>query len=75
MLTKNQFQSQQKPVGHGGWILNFKLLKEYWEILKQLVYSNSQPKKRDEIKGYSNKWQDAGYVIHMAIFMYILSPL
>ena len=75
MLMKNQFQSQQKPRRHGGWILNFKLLKEYWEILKQQVYSNSQPKKRDEIKGYLNKWQDAGYVIHMAIFIDILSPL
>ena len=53
---KNQFQSQQKPMWHGGWILNFKLLKEYWEILKQQVYSNSQTKKRDEIKGYLNKW-------------------
>ena len=33
MLTKNEFQSQQKPMGHGGWILNFKLWKEYWEIM------------------------------------------
>ena len=33
MLMKNQFQSQQKPMGHGGWILNFKLWKEYWEIM------------------------------------------
>ena len=75
MLMKNQFQSQQKPRRHGGWILNFKVLKEYWEILKQQVYSNSQPKKRDEIKSYLNKWQDAGYVIHMAIFIDILSSL
>ena len=33
MLTKNQFQSQQKPMGQGGWILNFKPWKEYWEIM------------------------------------------
>ena len=33
MLTKNQFQGQQKPMGHSGWILNFKLRKEYWEIM------------------------------------------
>ena len=33
MLTKNQFQSQQKPMRQGGWILNFKLWKEYWEIM------------------------------------------
>ena len=43
--------------------------------LEQLAHGDSQPKKREEIKGYSNKWQDAGYVIHMAIFIDILSPL
>ena len=42
---------------------------------EQLAHSDSQPKKREEIKDYLNKWQDAGYVIHMAIFMDILSPL
>ena len=42
---------------------------------EQLAHSDSQPKKQEEIKDYLNKWQDAGYVIHMAIFMDILSPL
>ena len=40
-----------------------------------MAHSNSQPKKQEEIKGYLNKWQDAGYIIHMAIFIDILSPL
>ena len=43
--------------------------------LEQLAHSDSQTKKREEIKGYLYKWQDAGYVIHMAIFIDILSPL
>ena len=43
--------------------------------LEQLAHSDSQPKKREEIKDYLNKWQDAGYVIHMAIFIDILSTL
>ena len=47
----------------------------YMTHLAQLPHSDSQPKKREEIEGYLNKWQDAGYVIHMAIFIDILSPL
>ena len=43
--------------------------------LEQLAHSDSQPKKREEIRGYLNKRQDAGYIIHMAIFIDILSPL
>ena len=47
----------------------------YITHLEQLAHSHSQPKKQEEIKGYLNKWQDAGYIIHMAILIDILSPL
>ena len=47
----------------------------YITHLEQLAHSDSQPKKREEIKGYLNKWQDTGYIIHMAILIYILLPL
>ena len=47
----------------------------YVTHLEQLAHSDSQPKKRDEIKGYLNKWQDAGYIIHMTILIDILLPL
>ena len=38
MLVKNQFHSQQKAIGHGGWILNFRLWKEYWEIMSLILH-------------------------------------
>ena len=47
----------------------------YITHLEQLAHGDSQPKKREEIKGYLNKWQDAGYIIHMVILIDILSPL
>ena len=61
-----KFQAMEKILGNYG---------PYMTHLEQLAHSDSQPKKREEIKGYLNKWQDAGYVIHMAIFIDILSPL
>ena len=47
----------------------------YITHLEQLAHSDSQPKKREEIKGYLNKWHDAGYIIHTDILIDILSPL
>ena len=70
-----------KPMGHCGWILNSsygknigKLWALYMTYLEQLANSDSQPKKQEKIKGYLNKWQEAGYAIRMAIFIDILSP-
>ena len=61
-----KFQAMERILGNYG---------PYMTHLEQLAHSDSQPKRREEIKGYLNKWQDAGYVIHMAIFIDILSPL
>ena len=61
-----KFQAMERILGNYG---------PYMTHLEQLPHSNSQPKKQEEIKGYLNKWQDAGYIIHMAIFIDILSPL
>ena len=61
-----KFQAMERILGNYG---------PYMTHLEQLAHSDSQTKKREEIKGYLNKWQDAGYVIHMAIFIDILSPL
>ena len=47
----------------------------YMTHLEQLAHSDSQPKKREEIKGYLNKWQDVGYIIHITMSIDILSPL
>ena len=43
--------------------------------LEQLAHTDSQLKKRKEIKGFVNKWKDTGYLIHTAIFIDILSPM
>ena len=61
-----KFQAMERILGNYG---------PYMTHLEQLPHSNSQPKKQEEIKGYLNKLQDASYVIHMAIFIDILSPL
>ena len=45
----------------------------YMTHLEQLAHTNSQPKKREEIKGFVNKWKDAGYLMHISIFIDILS--
>ena len=79
---KKSIPKPTKPMGHGGWILNSsygknigKLWALYMTHLEQLANSDSQPKKQEKIKGYLNKWQDAGSTIHKAIFIDILSPL
>ena len=43
--------------------------------LEQLAHTDSQLKKREEIKGFVNKWKDTGYLMHIAIFIDILSPM
>ena len=47
----------------------------YMTHLEQLANTNSQLKKREEIKGFVNKWKDTGYLMHIVIFLYILSPM
>ena len=37
--------------------------------LEQLAHTDSQLKKREEIKGFVNKWKDTGYLMHIAIFI------
>ena len=61
-----KFQAMERILGN---------YEPYITHLEQLAHSDSQPKKQEEIKGYLNKWQDAGYIIHMAILIDILSPL
>ena len=61
-----KFQAMERKLGN---------YEPYITHLEQLAHSDSQPKKREEMKGYLNKWQDAGYIIHMAILIDILSPL
>ena len=61
-----KFQAMERILGN---------YEPYITHLEQLAHSNSQAKKREEIKGYLNKWQDASYMIHMAILIDILSPL
>ena len=61
-----KFQAMERILGN---------YEPYITHLEQLAHSDSQPKRREEIKGYLNKWQDAGYIIHMAILIDILSPL
>ena len=45
----------------------------YMTYLEQLAHTDLQPKKREEIKGFVNKWKDAGYLMHILIFIDILS--
>ena len=40
----------------------------YMTYLEQLAHTNSQPKKHEEIKGFVNKWKDAGYLMLILIF-------
>ena len=61
-----KFQAMERILGNYG---------PYMTHLEQLTHSGSQPEKREEIKGYLNKWQDAGYVTHMAIFIDIFITL
>ena len=44
----------------------------YLTHLEQLAHTNSQLKKCEEIKRFVNKWKDAGYLLHIAIFIDIL---
>ena len=45
----------------------------YMTHLKQLAHTDSQLKKHEQIKGFVNKWKDTGYLVHIAIFIDILS--
>ena len=47
----------------------------YMTQLEQLAHTDSQPKKREEIKGFVNNWKDADYLMHISIFIDILSPM
>ena len=47
----------------------------YMTHLEQLSHTDSQLKKREEIKGLVNKWKNTGYLMHIAIFIDILSPM
>ena len=44
----------------------------YMTHLEQLAHTNSQLKKREEIKGFVNKWKDTVYLMHIAIFIDLL---
>ena len=44
----------------------------YLTRLEQLAHTDSQLKKCEGIKRFVNKWKDAGYLMHVAIFIDIL---
>ena len=43
--------------------------------LESLAQTDSQALKRNEIEGFSKKWKHSSYIINIAIFLDILSPL
>ena len=47
----------------------------YMTSLEQLAQTDLQLEKREEIKGFVNKWKDTGYLMHIAIFIDIISPM
>ena len=47
----------------------------YMTHLEQLSHTDSQLRKREEIKGFVNKSKNTGYLMHIAIFIDILSPM
>ena len=47
----------------------------YITHLEQLTYTDSQLKKCEEIKEFVNKWENTGYLMHIAVSIDILSPM
>ena len=47
----------------------------YLQHIEDLANNDSQPKKCEELKGHLKKWKEASVVIHMAIYLDVLSPL
>ena len=47
----------------------------YMTHLEQLAHTDSQLKEHEEIRGFVNKWKDTGYLMHIVIFIDILSPM
>ena len=41
----------------------------YMTHLEQLVHTDLQSKKREEIKGVVNKWKDVGYLMNISILL------
>ena len=84
-LSKATEKSIPKPTKADGtrWIdFKFRAMEKISENyglctthLEQLAHTDSQLKKREEIKGFVNKWKDTGYLMHIAIFIDILSPM
>ena len=54
------------------------VLRNYWvfmQHLESLAETNSQSLKWAELEGYTKKWMNAKYPIHLAIYLDILTPL
>ena len=58
-----KFQAMEKVLENCG---------SYMTHLEQFAHTDSQLKKRKEIKVFVIKWNDTGYLIHIAIFIDIL---
>ena len=43
--------------------------------LEELANNDSQVEKRDQIRGYLNKWENGKYPISMAVYLDVLSVL
>lgn len=47
----------------------------YMKHLESLAHTDSQALKRAEIQGEAKKWQNAKFLIHLAIYLDVLAPL
>ena len=47
----------------------------YMTHLEHLAHTDAQLKKHEEIKGFANKMKGTGYLMHVAIFIDIFSPM
>ena len=84
-LAEAHDQSIPKPTKAGGtrWIDHkYRAMKNaldhygiYMTHIEELALTDSQPKKRAEIKGFLTKWKDGTIPVKMAIFLDVLSPL
>ena len=60
-----------------GASVNGESFRKLWSLhdsFRAACHTDSQLKKREEIKGFVNKWKDSGYLMHIAIFIDI-SPM
>ena len=84
-LTEANEKTIPKPTKAGGtrWLdFKYNAIKNvlenygiYLQHIEDLANNDSQPKKREELKGHLKKWKEASVFIHMAIYLDVLLPL